>query len=539
MNSQLAAIIEAENEANVLIEDYLKRKKTELSQHLQVFYKKKNYEFVLQRLVEVKDQLEKRKQRIEVLSNRLENLRKTLEEKKAGFAVRKVQQRMKLEATKKHLEELQKVVKVQIKILGKQINEYQMQITNDRKRVGIMSGKLGSGISNLKLTKQILAPKYRGVSELNVPAEPVEIEPEEPLESQEEASATRGEANIYQVAEADIETEIKRDSLAEPFSKERDSYPSAHQAPSHDKDSAISEKLSVLANPSDSSNAPPKYGCINVNIADLNVTGSEAEAREEVKEEGKRPQQEEEEPGRFVYSSFNEKASKFRVDTTVCPVKELQLFDSIKTLLEGTPIYKKYTTQNLLRERAFDPLLSQKYPPDNCGFGKRHFMYNVMTNKLEFRLPSKLSVSELSIPVSSVQRVVVPIETSQIVKVQKSCGGVMSVYLSGQADEKKETVTLDKLGRNVDNKEYREQCRGVHFYPYSVLTNDARIELVADTYTIFKYTVQAINQILMNQSLVASLKPYLIPSGEPELLDEELEPEQDAASEPEHKEITI
>eukprot|EP01022_Parablepharisma_sp_SALTPOND_P004400 TRINITY_DN120220_c1_g1_i1.p1 TRINITY_DN120220_c1_g1~~TRINITY_DN120220_c1_g1_i1.p1 ORF type:complete len:1293 (+),score=291.69 TRINITY_DN120220_c1_g1_i1:80-3880(+) len=483
MNGQLAAVIEAENEAVVQIEDYLHKKKAELAQHLQIFYRKKNYEFTLQRTMEIKAVLEKKKQGVNSLMVHLEALRKRQEDEKTAFAVRKVQQKMKLDATRKQLDEVQKVVKAQLAALGKQINNYNLLIVSDKKKVGILNEKLSNSINNLKLTKQILGQKFRGVEEVCLPEAQTEV--------------------IEDATEED-----KRESVGAPFSKERESNP----ALSHDKESvenivaenALSDRLSMVANPSESSGAP-KYGCINVNLADLNVTGSEVDQLPEVDIEEEKEVQEEE-LGRYIYSSFNEKKSKYKVDITVCPVKELQLFDSIKTLLEGMYIYKKYTTQNLLKVRAFDPLLSQKYPPETCGFGKRFFIYNPNNNKLEFRLLNKPNVVELSLPLTQIQRVIVPNETKKIIKVQRMAGTLAKGAGTTEVDVEK----LDKLWREVDNEVFREKCKSVIHYPYSILTKDKRIEIVAETYTIYKYSIQAINQLLVNQSLMKELENYLI-----------------------------
>jgi hypothetical protein len=41
----------------------------------------------------------------------------------------------------------------------------------------------------------------------------------------------------------------------------------------------------------------------------------------------------------------------------------------IQKLCEGDDIYKKFSSKQLLGENSFDPLNSEKYPPENCGYG--------------------------------------------------------------------------------------------------------------------------------------------------------------------------
>jgi len=512
LRTTLAGVIEAENEAIVQIEDYLRKKKSELLQHLQTFYKKRNYEFTAQKLFDLHQSLEKKHMQFSNLQNKLENLRKTREEKRTSFAIRKVQQKMKFEAIRKQFDEIQKVFKVQLTALGKQLTNCHLQIVNDKKKVGILNDKLSSGINNLKLTKQILGQKYKNVEEVCLPEPELEPQPEIIVDKENE--------------DENFEEE-KHESVGEPFSKENES--SSAQNPPHEienlvAENAASEKFSVVANPSENSNAP-KYGCINVNLADLNVTGSEVENQglepeneEELKEWTKNEQksiqktENEDEPGRFLYSSFNEKKSRYKIDTTICPIREMQLFDSIKTLLEGMLIYKKYTTQNLLKERAFDPLHSQKYPPESCGYGKRFFVYNPNTNKIEVRIPNKMNVSELILPISQIQRIIVPNETKKIIKAQRLSGTIVMAKGGDFMldDDKKGEGKLDKLWRDTDNGVFIEQCKNVNYYQFSILTNDKRIELIADSYTIFKYAVQALNQLLIGQSIMKELNKFLI-----------------------------
>jgi len=37
--------------------------------------------------------------------------------------------------------------------------------------------------------------------------------------------------------------------------------------------------------------------------------------------------------------------------------------------MEGEDMYKKFSQKQLLGENSFDPLHSEKYPPEHCGYG--------------------------------------------------------------------------------------------------------------------------------------------------------------------------
>jgi hypothetical protein len=57
----------------------------------------------------------------------------------------------------------------------------------------------------------------------------------------------------------------------------------------------------------------------------------------------------------------------------------------MKPLLEGIQIYKKFTKRDLLNQKGFDPLNSDKIPPESCGFGMRLMILNPSLSQIEFR----------------------------------------------------------------------------------------------------------------------------------------------------------
>ena len=449
MNGQLAGIIELENEAVVQIEAFFQRKKNELDHFLEIFYRKKNYEFAFQKLVELRAKIEKKKQRMSDLKVKLEALKKKREEERTSHAIQSVQQKIRLDTAQKQLEEIQKVYKTQITILGKQAKNFNLLIESDKRRVEIMNDKLSSSINNLKLTKQILGQKYKSVEDIHVP----EVEPVPVIEPSIEEVKHSPEEN-YTKSEEMVKKKLRYEVI------DMDAFDS------EEKES--SEEELVLE----------KYM---------------KQAKDEEKEE---------EPKRFIHSGFNEKKSKYKIDIVTCPTKEKELFDNIKTVFEGMPIYKKYTAQSTLNaKRAFDPLQSSTYPPDTCGFGKRLLIYNPDDNKLEFRLLD--GVTELSIPLDKVINVLIPTETTKIIKAQQAFG------TTAKGDSKAKSVVLTKVDRQLENETYRERCKNVMYYPYALIINDKRIELIAETYTVYKYSVQALKQLIKNQMLLKSLKKHL------------------------------
>lgn len=450
MNGQLEAIIEAETDIAGQIEGLLGKKKGELNQSLQLLYRKSNYELFVQKEKEIEESLEKKRAKLKDLKANLEELEKGKEEKKTAFAVQKLQQRMRLEATKKQMEEIQKVVKVHLRALEKQISEYSSQIINDKKKVGVLNEKYIS----MRHAKESIVAKCSVFS----PQETFTMTKQPP--EKQEVQAVNPEPIIL-VKEQQPEKE--------------------------------SDKHSVLANASESGFVP-KYGIVNINLADK--TESEAEK-----------------PDNAMFSFVEESQSKYKIDTDACSVKEVQLFEVSKYILEGTVLYKKYASQHSLKDKVFDPLLSQKYPPESCGYGKRLFAYNPDSSRFEFRIVKKFGVADSSIHLSDVKRVVVPNETKLMIKAQKGIGAIsinesMSMEMSKEKEEMKKPET--KLAKNEENESFREQCLAAHFYPFSILAKENRIELIADSYASFTYTIQAINEIIGNVPLMKSLCKRLI-----------------------------
>ena len=57
--------------------------------------------------------------------------------------------------------------------------------------------------------------------------------------------------------------------------------------------------------------------------------------------------------------------------------------------MEGIPIYKKLSAQNLLNQKNFDPLNAEKCPPEKCGYGARMVKFHKSLCKLEFKQLNK------------------------------------------------------------------------------------------------------------------------------------------------------
>ena len=120
LSIQLAALLEAEKEVNAQLEEFLRRKKLELEQSTQLFYRKKSYEPVAKAASELKDKVVEQRNKLDAVKQEYEALEKEITEKKSGFTLKKAHQRMRLEALRQQMEELEKGLNPHLRALKKQ-----------------------------------------------------------------------------------------------------------------------------------------------------------------------------------------------------------------------------------------------------------------------------------------------------------------------------------------------------------------------------------------------------------------------------------
>ena len=53
--------------------------------------------------------------------------------------------------------------------------------------------------------------------------------------------------------------------------------------------------------------------------------------------------------------------------------QDMELVSRLLPLIDGQILYKKFSTSQSIRQKAFDPLQAEKCPPEQCGFGIRLF----------------------------------------------------------------------------------------------------------------------------------------------------------------------
>jgi hypothetical protein len=428
LNKQLAALLDAEKEINEKLEELLRSKRIELENTAQFMYRKNNYAPLHKLYLETTEKLVKRRAKLFNSKKLYEDLKREFEEKRTEFAMHKAEQRMRLEETKNQMEELKTILRPDLKNMKTQLDKFNSQIVNDKKRIGTLQEKLHYNVDNVNAIRRTLE---------NTVEQPLVLKQKAPIV--EEVSAVK----------------VK--------------------------------KLS-----------PPKEECkrpVNDYIGLMGI--------------GKRN------APRIVYSGANQVESKFKMDLDKCSVKEAQVFECIRSLLEGVTVFKKYKNKSSLKEKVFDPLLAHRYPPEACGFGKRNMIYNPLTTCIEFRALKKPFGVDYAVALLDLKRIIIPNETQQIIKAQAKLSilnsdNERSVELQNEEENsKKAEVQLDRLARTKDNSQFLEQCIGIRLYLFEILSQNSRIEIIAETYETLKKVQEMIDRLVEDKVLVKSMSKYI------------------------------
>ena len=80
-------------------------------------------------------------------------------------------------------------------------------------------------------------------------------------------------------------------------------------------------------------------------------------------------------------------------------------------------MYKKFSSHQLLGDKAFDPLNYENYTPDMCGYGVRNIRLDPTLSYIEIR-PTLKSAIEWTVQVEDFIKPILPHTTMDIIKFQ-------------------------------------------------------------------------------------------------------------------------
>jgi hypothetical protein len=185
---------------------------------------------------------------------------------------------------------------------------------------------------------------------------------------------------------------------------------------------------------------------------------------------------------------------------------EADFFRAIQPLLDGGLFYKKFSQKSSLVCAEFDPLEADILPPEKCGYGLRELKLNRALTKLEVRQPHKPGI-ESSIMLDKLLDPIVPQHTIAILKTQKSA------WLSGQQppeDEelKRKYPEFKRMGiMDFQSPIFEAKCMDCeHYVFFLALERGGRVEIVADSYVLFKRWVEGVRALVRCRKLLPKLK---------------------------------
>lgn len=174
-------------------------------------------------------------------------------------------------------------------------------------------------------------------------------------------------------------------------------------------------------------------------------------------------------------------------------------------MLEGSFLFKKFSTNQSLKKAAFDPLTGDAHPPESCGYGMRQIKLHPNLDRIEIKHAFKPG-TEMNISLGTILRPLVPQVTMDVLKVQKKM--LESHQPVSHFDGR---LGLGDIYSNISSKPLL-MPRGVNssfnldkyancsYYPFSILLEKGgRIDLVAPNYGVFKDWINGLNFLLKNR----------------------------------------
>lgn len=187
-------------------------------------------------------------------------------------------------------------------------------------------------------------------------------------------------------------------------------------------------------------------------------------------------------------------------------------------------MYKEFSSSQLLKQRVFDPFNGSKYSPDKCGYGIRHFRLDPTLSYIEVRQHMKANIDHI-ISVDDIVKPIIPHTTIDIIKFQsykiknfpiinnqiidysvfnsdRTTGNLVKPGVVNKSSEL-QRINLEKyqiyLQRLLKSDPNLVECI---YYPFSMVLNNERIELITVDY-------ETLNQWVIGLNLLAKFKKLL------------------------------
>jgi len=207
---------------------------------------------------------------------------------------------------------------------------------------------------------------------------------------------------------------------------------------------------------------------------------------------------------RFAQGKLSTSTGRINNRIDYSPVPDTNIIETLKPLLEGRYLFKKFSTTQSLKKTAFDPLTGEANPPEACGYGMRCIKLHPNMDRIDLKHAFKPG-TEMSISFGTILRPIVPQVTMDILRVQKKIfenqnsaeNSVLHFSSNPHMMQQKVTITNSRLDKYMN-------CT---YYPFSILLEKGgRIDFVAPNYDVFKEWINGLNYLLKNKKNLGKIR---------------------------------
>lgn len=357
MKQQLAAFVCAENECIDVIEVLLEQKKEEIYHQNNEIYRDNNYENVKNRIQELKDQIASKESAITRHNQTIDETSLGMFNRNTKYSAEEAQMRTRIDNLLLAQKEIKTSVRPQLANLKKEIKELNYEIINAKKKMEGIEDKMQKCAETLNLAKDAYIDRF-GMDPDEIEGSPVKKTEFEYTKEYQNLRSVEPEEFLLEEPEENENVKLKQDDKKEETKYVQQEAPK----PQKKKIESVSLDLSEL---------------IQLNM----------QRQEETREQEEQAYDEEED---IVHISLMNNPTKLKVNIRNMSDKDIEFLESIRPLLEGKEVFKKFSSSSTISQSPFNPFDNKK--PEKSGFGRRLLRLNpedistvFIINKMDIR----------------------------------------------------------------------------------------------------------------------------------------------------------
>ena len=358
MNQQHQAFEETEKECIEICEELLAKKKEEIYHESNEVYRDNNFDNVQTRLQEVIELILSKEKTIEKNKRVIEETDAGMFDRNTKYAAEIAQMRTRIDNLKKGQKEIKNTVRPQLQNLRREIKELSHEIIIGKKKMEGIEDQIHKTEKGLDLAKEAYYEKFN--------MNPDEVTGSPVKKTQFEYTKEYEKLKSLEPEEFRFEDETENYNLEE----------------NPDEEMQLEEEVVVEE---DSRVKKKKVESVSLDLAELVSMSLKAK-----QEENKEMEIEEENDEDLVHIALMNNPTKLKINIKFLSEKDVEFLESIRPLLEGKEIFKKFSTSSSISQVPYNPFNNKK--PERCGFGRRLIRLNpenieqvFIVNKLDIR----------------------------------------------------------------------------------------------------------------------------------------------------------